>query len=305
MRIAVIGAGLAGVTAARALADAGLSPVIFDKGRGIGGRLATRRGDGGFQFDHGAQYLPADSSGFAAVLERAKAAGVAVPWTLDDGRDVVVGTPGMNALPKYLAQGLDVRQEAEIDAIRKAQGGWSLAGSVFDRVICTVPAPQAMRLVAEMGALCDALSVVVMDPNLTLMLALPAEASPSFAARSDLDDSVAWLACNSSKPDRPGPGCYVAQASLAWSKAHLELEKSEIAERLLPSVCHHLGVDASDAIYVAGHRWRYAQASKPLAQPYLSADETLFLGGDWALSGRAEGAWQSGQAMAEAVLASR
>ncbi|HIP78813.1 MAG TPA: FAD-binding protein, partial [Kiloniellaceae bacterium] len=42
-RIAVIGAGLAGLLCARRLQDAGLHPVVFEKSRGLGGRLATRR----------------------------------------------------------------------------------------------------------------------------------------------------------------------------------------------------------------------------------------------------------------------
>ena len=67
MRVAIIGAGMSGLACARRLVDAGLSPVVFDKGQGIGGRMATRRVDG-LQFDHGAQYVTAQDSGFAAVL---------------------------------------------------------------------------------------------------------------------------------------------------------------------------------------------------------------------------------------------
>ena len=54
-RIAVIGSGIAGLACARRLSDAGYAPILFDKGRGIGGRLATRRTPDGRQFDHGAQ----------------------------------------------------------------------------------------------------------------------------------------------------------------------------------------------------------------------------------------------------------
>ena len=56
-RIAIIGAGLAGLSAARALTAAGHTPVVFEKSRGLGGRLATRRTEFG-PIDHGAPGIP-------------------------------------------------------------------------------------------------------------------------------------------------------------------------------------------------------------------------------------------------------
>ena len=304
MRIAVIGAGLTGLTAARALQNAGLAPVLYDKGRGVGGRLSTRRAQDGLQFDHGAQYLSASDPAFASMLADAEAAGAAAKWQLDCGAEKTVGLPGMNGVAKFLATGCDIRQGIEIDTIRKGTGGWIVAGETYDRVICTVPAPQAIQLVGTSHPLSEAMEQVVMEPNLTLMLALPG-ASAGFQTYKDSDDDIAWLALDSSKHARPGPECWVAQAGLAWSNAHLELEKEDIAKAMLPLVCKRLGASPSDALYVAAHRWRYAQTSAPLGQPFLTDDDTLFLGGDWALSDRAEGAWQSGSAMARALLVSR
>lgn len=304
MRIAVIGAGLAGLTAARELQNVGLSPVIYDKGRGIGGRLSTRRAEGGLQFDHGAQYLSAKGDGFAAFLDEARKAGAAAKWDIAPDKAKTVGLPGMSGIAKFLGKGLDVRQAVEVSAIQKSTHGWTVAGETFDRVICTVPAPQAMALIGKAHPFTETLRGVIMEPNLTLMLALP-EATCGFETHREPNDDIAWLALDSVKQSRPGPACWVAQAGLDWSKAHLELEKEEIATAMLPLVCEKIGADASDALYVAAHRWRYAHASSPLGQAYLSDDSTLFLGGDWALSNRAEGAWQSGFAMAHALLQTR
>lgn len=305
MRTAIIGAGLTGLTAARALAQAGLAAVVFDKGRGLGGRMATRRAEGGLQFDHGAQYLAAKTPGFQAFLDEAEAAGAAAHWTLEDGRTGLVGTPGMRGVAGHLAAGLDIRQTVEIEALGAAPGGWTLAGETFDRIILTVPAPQARRLLGPTHSLDEALAEVEMTPNLTLMLALPGTAPRPFPARRDAHGDIAWLAEDSAKPGRPdAAACWVAQAGLAWSEAHLELEKDQIAARLAPLACDLIGADPGEALYMAGHRWRYADTRRPLGQPFL-AQGTLLVGGDWTGPDRAESAWQSGMAMAEAVLASR
>lgn len=300
MRVAIIGAGLTGLTAASLLRDTGVSITVFDKGRGLGGRLSTRRTRDGFQFDHGAQYLSGTDPDYQAFLATLVREGAAKPWTQTKDRLRIVGLPGMSGIAKHLAKGIDVRTEVEISTLQNSANRWVIQGEVFDRVICTIPAPQAQRLVpdAQMKA---QLSAVVMDPNLTLMVAFHRHTEAPFQTRRDAGRDIAWLALDGSKPDRAGPQTWVAQASLDWSNAHLELEKEEIAKRMLPLVCRDLNARASDAVYVAAHRWRYAFASAPLGQAFIASDG-LFVGGDWALSGRAEGAWLSGRAMAKAVL---
>ncbi|MEM6304247.1 MAG: FAD-dependent oxidoreductase [Pseudomonadota bacterium] len=299
MRVAIIGAGLTGLTAARALRGAGVAVTVFDKSRGVGGRLSTRRADGGLQFDHGAQYLSPKSEGFAALLAEAQAAGAAKNW----GEGRVIGARGMSGLAKFLASGVDVHR-AEITELGRSDRGWQVADGTFDRVICTVPAPQACGILGPAHPLTAALTGVEMTPNLTLMLALPAREN-AFETARDAEEDIAWLALDSAKHGRDGPDCWVAQASLAFSLEHLELEKPAIADLMLPLVCARLGADPAQALYVAGHRWRYAQVSKPLGQSYLSDDTGLYIGGDWALTDRAEGAWASGVAMARAVLETR
>lgn len=305
MRVAIIGAGLAGVTAAAALRGAGLAPVVFDKSRGPGGRLSTRRAGEGLQFDHGAQYISPETREFAAFLRDMQADGAARTWDIGDGSPKFVGIPGMSALVRHLADRVDLRLGIEIPEVERDVGGWIVAGEAYDRVICAIPAPQAARLLAGIPAVTEALHAVVMEPNLTLMLAHSSRADHPFVTRRRVDEDIAWLSRDSAKPDRPGHDCWVAQAGLHWSRQHLEMEKEQIAAAMLPMVCDLLNLDPDDVIHAAAHRWRYAHASKPLGRPYLEHSDTLYVGGDWALSARAEGAWQSGVAMAEALLASR
>lgn len=306
--VAIVGAGLAGLTCARELVAHGIAPVIFDKGRGLGGRLSTRRALGGYQFDHGAQYLTADSDGFASLLHRAQAAGAVAAWPLDAVDAAFVGVPGMTGLAKFLATGLDIRKGARITRVLECDGLWQLewdgGAEQFERVVVTAPAPQTKALLPSDHPFLGPLQTVGMDPCLALMVALPEDASVPIATRRSPSDDLSWVAFDSDKPGRPDAPCLVAHASPEWSVRHLELEMDEVAQRMLPLVSHVLGVHLNgDFPYLSAHRWRYALVSSPLGLPFL-ADETntLFAAGDWCLGARAEDAWSSGLATAGALL---
>jgi predicted NAD/FAD-dependent oxidoreductase len=56
MKIVVVGAGISGCVSAFRLAEAGHDVTLLEKGRGLGGRMSTRR-MGGARIDHGAQFF--------------------------------------------------------------------------------------------------------------------------------------------------------------------------------------------------------------------------------------------------------
>jgi len=307
--IAIIGAGMAGLSAARALAEAGHAPVIFDKGRGIGGRLATRRG-GDLQFDHGAQYVTARDPGFAALLAAMQQAGAAAAWDDGSGRAHIVGVPGMRALAKYLGQGLDVRQRHEGTALTETPEGWRIAlGERVHharRVVVTAPAPQIGALIGEAHPVARQIADVRLAPCLTLMAAFAPGGPRPFAARRDPDDALPWIALDSSKPGRAGADCWVAQAAPGWSRAHLDDDPAVIASRMLSMLCERIGADPADALHATAHRWRYAAVETPLGQPFARNDAgTIHAGGDWCLEARIEAAWLSGTAIARNILGPR
>ena len=163
MQIAIIGAGLAGLSAAQALVATGHTVALFDKARGPGGRMSTRRTEaaqGMAFFDHGAQYFTARDPGFAAQVARWEAAGSAARWPAA-GEGAWVGTPGMNAIIKHLAADHPVRWNCRIDSIARDGAHWQLAHSdgveTADAVIVAVPAEQVAALVARHDhALADA-----------------------------------------------------------------------------------------------------------------------------------------------------
>lgn len=294
---------MAGLACARRLADAGQTLIVLDKGRGIGGRVATRR-EGTMQFDHGAQFVNAHNVEFAAVLSKLSVA----DWQDGRGRTHSVGVTGMSAIPKALGAGLDIRQMSLVIRLKQDGDSWVLDlenGSLrASRVVVTVPAPQVAGLLEPDNPLLVELAPVQLAPCLTLMAAVAVP--PPFITLNNPDDPLSWIALDSSKPDRPhGFGAlWVAQAGEAFSAAHIEKTPEEIATLMVPLLCESLGVAPDHVTYTAAHRWRYARVTQALGQPFLcNADGTLYLGGDWCIGPRVEAAWISGTAIVDAILA--
>jgi predicted NAD/FAD-dependent oxidoreductase len=309
-RIAIVGAGIAGLACARALVDGGLAPVILDKGRGVGGRLATRRVDGSLQFDHGAPHIAAMSPGFGAVLQEAVAAGALARLhpdakTAEAGPDYV-GIPGMSGFPRHLARDLDIRTGLRVSAVTKDDAGWRVTAGdwseTFDRVILTLPAPQVPHLLGPTNPFSGTLSAVQMSSCLTLMAAFAGPEKP--VGRGSATSAFELVTLESAKPGRPKePQCWVAHACDDFSRRHLERDLPEIADLMLPMLCDHLGRRPSEAVHAVAHRWRFARVKYPLERPFLAdCQSQLHLGGDWCLGQMAEDAWTSGRAIADDIL---
>lgn len=155
-RIAVIGAGLAGLTAARALADRGAEVVVFEKSRGVGGRLATRRADG-VVVDHGCPELDLPADGRLAALVAALAPEGRIALDAAPGRVRLTFADGMTRLAKAMAEGIGVVRGVRIAALRPVSGGLEVGdeqgnghGTVAAAVV-TAPAPQAAALLSTSG----------------------------------------------------------------------------------------------------------------------------------------------------------
>ncbi|MCR9074369.1 MAG: FAD-dependent oxidoreductase [Alphaproteobacteria bacterium] len=309
MRVAVIGAGLTGLTCASRLMRAGMDVRVFDKGRGLGGRLASRRLENGLRFDHGATYVETDDPAFLRTLEFVCARGAGTKTVWASGEAKYVGLPGMSSLVRPLAEGLPVTRRAQVTAIEWVQGEWRIffesdtVQEQVDLVILTVPAPQAAQLAAAYPSLTSALDAVDFDPCWALMAAFDG-ATAHAGGDAALPESLTKLSVESDKPGRSsGASCLVAHASPEWSRAHLEEDLQTVADLLLSEVRRACTGASATPSYLSAHRWRYARTSTSLARPYLtSPDGRLFVGGDWCLGNSAEHAHASGTAMANAVL---
>jgi renalase len=332
-RIAVVGAGMAGLACAAALVKAGRSVTLFDKGRRPGGRVATRRaeiaGHGTVSFDHGAQFATARGN-LLPWLEAERDRGDAAPWPAADagGSPRWAGIPGMSALPRSLAAALPAAQAEQkmarhVAFLRRAAAGWMLRhlpsdtarpGQVtdegdlagpFDVVLLALPSPQAAPLLRAAGhAFADDAARAVIAPCWAAMIAKASPVPGPDVLRPE-NGPIAWAARESSRPGRtPGsvPDCWVIHATPAWTRAHLEHGADEVAALLDAEFTALTGSD-EPALYRAAHRWRHALVETALGTPCLWDPATrLGLCGDWCIGPRIEAAYESGTALAQAVL---
>lgn len=316
--VLILGAGLAGLTAARTLAARNVQVTVLDKGRGVGGRLATRR-MATVRADHGAQYFSAKTPDFQRQVAEWLATGVVREWPLETaaaGDKAVaharcIGTDGMNALAKHLAQGLTVHTGERVVRLRADDGGWAAeteTGTVYraDAVCCTIPAPQALILLADSefdAASLDvsALTDIRYQPNITVMAALNAPSQiPAGGVRYETGP-VAWVADNQQKGISPGPSLTI-QASADFSRTRLDYTPEAadaIGKELLAELREWLDPGRVDSFQV--HRWRYSLADVRYPDPLLVAQTPapLLFGGDGFGMGNVEGAFASGRAMAQ------
>ena len=319
--VAIIGAGIAGLTCARALQAQNTAVQVFEKSRGVGGRMSTRSGPT-WQCDHGAQYFTATSKEFRDELARWEVAGVASQWAMKmrviDGTESpwrataasttrYVGVPTMTAPAKFLAESLAVHLSEHVDGLAREPSGWRIHihgkgwhECLFDAVVLALPAPQAQALLKQAGSsLQNIVASVRMRPAWALMMTCDATFDPGFDAAFVNSGPLRWVARNRSKPQRHGDNMWLLHATAEWSEAHLEVPTQDVARSLLAEfqkICPLIPQE----YWV--HRWRYADTESSVGQDFLwDPEQGIGLCGDWLQEAKVEGAWCSAIALAKAI----
>ena len=315
--VAIIGAGVAGITCANLLKNNGFNPTIIEKSKSLGGRLATRKTDSGVSFDHGVQFFTARSGNFKLQLENSLSSGVIETWKprlLDDQSDEkktrFVGVPSMDAFVRPLCNNIQIKFSQEVKSVVRVENDWLIrtvldtSGTLYQNVICTVPGPQVSSFLFSEEELVREITGVEIAPCWTLLLTFDRPVQLGFDAWKSDRENIVWVARDSSKPKRDkSKECWVVHASPKWSQNFLEIKNDQASQLLLGELSSIFGSSFSKASYKVSHRWRYAQTIRPLMKTYLcSADKSLFIGGDWCLGARVENAYESGFAIGEAFI---
>lgn len=308
MRVGIIGAGIAGLSCAEGLTRRGHDVVLYDKGRGPGGRMSTRRMDtdlGIAHFDHGAQYFTVRDSDFQSLVDAWIADGVVARWPAA-GDDAYVGVPAMNTPVRVLAANHEVHWSTPVTALAGGANGWRLTlggGDLrdVDLAVVAVPAEQAAALLID-AAPEEAATAggAISDPCWTVMAAF---AEPVAVIPDCLrgEGPIGWAARNSAKSGRSGPESWVVQATPDWSRRHIDADQGAVADDLVSALAAELGVELPDRIGVAAHRWRFARCAEGGPGVVFDAERGLGLCGDWLIGPRVESAWLSGARLAERI----
>ena len=316
--IAIIGAGISGLMAATYLAEKGRNSVLFDKGRGPGGRMSTRR-FGKFRLDHGAQFFTVRDPRFDNYVKKWKEVGVVKFWCngfseSGDGHPRYRGTEGMNSVPKWLASQLDVRAGHKVTSVQLVGNSWQIgfedsASICVNQLLMTCPVPQTLALleagqVQLASSTMNFLNDIAYDPCIAVMV-LPEDPLllPKHGGWQINEEPIQFVADNHLK-GLPNPG----QALTFHLAPHTSSEywNSE-PEKLTSLVTEELRRRGKELVVKEFqiHRWRYSQPTKLHSDKCLVAHKVpkLILAGDAFAGPKVEGAALSGLAAAQALLA--
>lgn len=319
MKVAIIGAGIAGLAAARELRSRGGEVVVFEKSKAVGGRCATRRVEA-YTFDTGATSIAPRGLELERVmtaeLDASELVRIQAPiWTMTFGRTspgdaAKSATPrytyrsGINRLGKLLAEGIEIRRETLVESV----AGNQVVGEAFDAVILTCPLPQAVKLLEGAGDP-RVLAASRYRPSLSVLLGYATDPGPlpyHALIEPEQRSPVIWFSVESIKsPGRApeGHAAIVAQFGGGYSRDHYDDSDAEVMREASVAAGRIWGDAFANPDVYQVKRWRYAQPESMLSFDALNPPGTrLVLAGDGVVGPRVELAFESGLRAARHVM---
>ena len=323
-KVAVIGAGISGLALANKLKKY-FEVVVFEKSRGYGGRVATRRA-GEFIFDHGAQFFKVKTDEFREYIKPMIDKGIVDIWKarfveIDNGKITnnriwgddpsnYVGTPSMNSIGKYMADGLDVRLSEKVANV--AQGTkWELydeAGAnigEFDWVVSAIPPKQVIEMIPDVINLYSKISSYEMLACYSLMLGYEEKMDIGFDAALIKGVDISWLSVNSSKLPGANNTTFLIHSTNKWASQNIDRDRDWVKGYLCNELSNLVPIKTESANYIGLQGWRYANIKKQNnIEFFLDKDNKFGLCGDWFVQGRIEAAYLSGSHLGDQMLIS-
>ncbi|MBE9227116.1 FAD-dependent oxidoreductase [Phormidium sp. LEGE 05292] len=326
--VAIIGAGVAGLTVAQQLRQAGYGVVVVEKSRGVGGRVATRRLHN-ICADHGLRYLEGKGELLQRLVKILCDRQILKLWTdtiyqfSPDSQlstTCYVAPEGMSAVAKFLAKGLEIWLNHRVESIiLNNQDSWQLNFAAINdelpksltakAVVMAIPAPQALVLLEPLVSeeVLARFRAIEFDPCITVMAGYSNSLQvdrPEKAILFSQNDDLAWIGLDSSKRFNPEASVFVIQSSAKFAQLYLDTEDLQPAAReLLASAAKHFIPWLDTPTFFQVHRWRYAFPIRPLSEMFLDVQTSLPLicCGDWCGGNLVESALQSGLSTAQRI----
>lgn len=331
-KVAIIGAGISGSMAARTLADHGVAVTVFEKSRGVGGRMATRRMENGSAFDHGAQYFTVRDPRFERYVMTWIEQGLVGLWPdpsrhpsqriavirqgrIDSWSDEplrYVGLPSMNSVCHHLLREVPLMTETRVGSITKVGNQLLLQNDDaqelghFDRVIISAPAPQAAGLLEGVSDLAGAIRQLSMQPCWAVMAEFAHPITNDWVGAFVHDSWITWIARSGTKPGRElATDKVTIHAEADWTAQNFESSKESVVEAALGELFRATSLATQEPFQATAHRWNYALVSPTdRLECCFDRDTGIVVCGDWTGGWRIEGAFLSGISAAGRVLGS-
>nr|MDA3874489.1 FAD-dependent oxidoreductase [Kiritimatiellia bacterium] len=292
--VLVLGAGVSGLTAARVLSSRKIDVHLVDKGRGVGGRVATRwigsREDIRGRWDHGAQFASFRSPSLMEQLRSWNCLEIMTHWLpgySDPNVNRCRPLDGMNAFAKALAAGLPVHQSQRIVSLEQNDSGWtarSESGDLFhaDHVISTLPIPQFLEL-----ALASKLEISPTEQNLleqvryertlTLMAELDGPSGLGDNGYSRVNSGILETLIDQQQKGISATPTLVAHAAPAFSLEWYNRDRPTASSVIRAAVQEQIH---SRILNTQIHGWKFSKALQRIPTPFLQLSNTLLLAGD-------------------------
>ena len=310
----IIGGGISGLITATILHRNNIKVTVLDKGRGIGGRLATRRIKTGV-FDYGAQYFTVKSPQFQQWVDEWLEAGVVTQWCQkfspeDSVKPRYRGIISNRSIAKHLAQDLNVQTSTRVTQLHYQNAQWLVETATGDRfegdfLVMTPPVPQSLALLDSSSItiapeIKTALQKITYHQCIAVLalLAQPSKISAPGGIVID-DEPLVWIGDNYQKGISPHYGVTL-HATPQFSQKYRESDDATIAQLLFDAAS--TWIDSSVIEYQV-HRWRYSLPATFYTQPYCALQELpLIMAGDAFVAPKIEGAVLSAMAAANYIL---
>lgn len=324
MKVAVIGAGVAGISCASELHQKGCDVILFDKARGPGGRMTSKRSAYGYM-DFGAQYFTARHPLFQQQVAIWQQQGLVSRWLAPlyryqqeqlipspDEQQRYIGIPAMHSPLKWTAQSISSQYECRITTLKPHAEGWQLlseAGQLYgpyQQIVLSMPPAQVAALLSVIPGI--RLPETLLQPvwAVTLVLAEPSGHPAGGVFVSAEHSPLSWISRHNSKPGRAQTESWLLHFSPSYSTENLQQTPAFWQQQAIQGLTTILAQPVKVAEVIC-HRWLYAQINVTAPETLQNDNPVtgLWLAGDWTRGGRVENAWLSGFDVATKILAQK
>ena len=317
----VIGSGISGATIANLLSKK-FQVILFDKGRGPGGRASFKRIKGQIGFDHGTQYFSPKTIEFKKFVNRLIKIKVLKKWSgnhiflnskkKENKKHIkIIGKKGNNDICKFLLKKVKCFYQSEVKKIYYKNKLWFLLftdGKIrtYKGVILTCPFPQLKKLSEKFINNTFIKRKLKMDANITVMISIKKNKKSPSSFLFD-DPVLGWAGNeNTKKRFKSKYDLWTLQSTFKWANKNIDKNKKNLKKNskiLIDKFFKLTKIKKTKVIYSINHGWRYSSNSKPLKiRSYWDPQKKIGVCADWFIGPRLESGWISAQDLFKKII---